>query len=130
MKEILEKILKEEGYNPKRDEDNDIIVKYQGVTFVVLADSEFTFVRVWLPKFWSLESQEEFAKAHILANRLNKEYRVGKIIIDDDNDTNCFAEFFIDKADIQLKDIFLRMFVILFGMRLEFAQLMNADQQH
>lgn len=128
MKDILEKILKEEGYTPKRDDDNDIIVKYQGATFVVLVDSEITFIRVWLPKFWSLDSQEEFAKAHILANRLNKEYRIGKIIIDDDSDTNCFAEFFIDKDDIQLKDIFLRMFSILFSMRLEFAQLMSADQ--
>lgn len=128
MKEILDNILKEEGYNPKRDDDNDIIVKYQGSTFLVIVHSEIAFIRVWLPKFWSLDSQEEFAKAHFVANKLNREFRVGKIIIDDDNDTNCFAEFFIDKDDPQLKDIFLRMFTILFSMRLEFAQLMRSEQ--
>lgn len=125
MKEKFEKILRDEGYVPSRDDDGDIIVKFQGATFLVMAEDNISFGRVWLPKFWSLDDPKAYARACWVANKLNKEYRVGKIIIDDVNDVNCLAEFFIDKDDIQLKDIFLRMFDILLSMRLEFNYLMN-----
>lgn len=125
MKNICEEILKEGGFVPKRDDDGDIIVNVQGFTFLVLVSNDI-FVRVWLPKFWSLDSEQEFAKAHFVANRLNKEYRVGKIYIDE-NDTHCLAEFFIDKNDAQLKTILLRMFDILLNMRMEFSIHMRSE---
>lgn len=124
MKNICEEILKEGGFVPKRDDDGDIIVNVQGFTFLVLISND-TFVRVWLPKFWSLESEQEFAKAHFVANRINKEYKVGKIYIDE-NDTHCSAEFFIDPNDAQLKTILLRMFDIVLNMRMEFSIHMRA----
>lgn len=131
MKEKFEKILRNEGYVPKRDDDGDIIVKFQGVTFLIMAEDNISFGRVWLPKFWSLDSSDEYAKACWVANRLNKEYRVGKIVIDDElKDTHCLAEFFIDKDDVQFQDIFLRMFDILFSMRREFAELMNQSNEN
>lgn len=128
MKERCEKALKAEGYLPKRDEDDDIIVKVQGVIFIVIAqdgdEQSAPFIRVWCPKFWALEDEAEFAKAHFVTNKLNTEYRVAKINIID-NDTHGFAEFFIDPNDAKFDAIFLRMFDILLAMRMEFATLMR-----
>ncbi len=125
MKNICEEILKEGGFVPRRDDDGDIIVNVQGFTFLVLVSNDI-FVRVWLPKFWSLDSEQEFAKAHFVANRINKEYKVGKIYIDE-NDTHCSAEFFIDPNDAQLKTILLRMFDIVLNMRMEFSIHMRSE---
>ncbi|MBO5805634.1 MAG: hypothetical protein J6R10_02095, partial [Tidjanibacter sp.] len=115
----------EGGFVPRRDDDGDIIVNVQGFTFFVFVHND-NYVRVWLPKLWSLDSEQEFAKAHFVANRLNKEYRVGKIYIDE-NDTYGLAEFFIDKNDAQLKTILLRMFDILLNMRMEFSIHMRSE---
>ena len=125
MKNICEKLLKEGGYAPQRDDDDDIIVRVQGLAFLVLIAEDTNFIRVWLPQVWALDDEQEFAKAHFIANKLNKEYKVGKIYIDD-NDTHCSAEFFIDPNDAQLKSILMRMFDILLSMRMEFAMHMRS----
>lgn len=126
MKKTCEEILREGGYTPRRDSDDDIIVNVQGLTFLVLVSDDVSFIRVWLPKFWGLDNEQEFVKAYFVSNKLNREYKVGKIYIDDDNDAHCSAELFIDPKDSQLKTILLRMFDILMNMRMEFAILMKS----
>lgn len=125
MKETCLSILKNEGYLPSIDDDGDILVKVQGLAFYVMAsDTDDMYLRVLLPSFWSLDSEQEFAKAHFVANKLNKEYKVGKIFLSKDN-TYASCELFINKDDVYLNKILLRLFQLLFSMRKDFADEMN-----
>lgn len=128
LKTICEEILKNEGYAPLKDDEGDIYVKVQGVTFfVIIPDDDTSFVRVWLPKFYRLQNEQESARAYRIINQLNKEYRTGKIFIDEENELHCSAEFFIDPNDVQLKDILIRMFNILLAMRMELLMGMRSN---
>lgn len=126
MKDLCEKLLKEEGYAPKRDEDGDIIVKAQGVGLLITSDDDISFLRVWLPNFWEIESEQEYAKALYVANKLNADYRVAKIVYMDNRNMHIMAEYFIDKDDAQFKEILMKIFQILPAMRFEFANLMRS----
>ena len=126
MKNVCYRILQEEGYVPTYDDDGDIKFKAQGCTLYVIApEKDDIYLRVLLPGFWSLENEEEFAKAHFVANKLTKDYKVGKIYLDKE-DTHASCEVFIDKNDAQLKRSLLRLVNLVLSMRQDFANEMRA----
>ncbi|MBQ6862203.1 MAG: hypothetical protein IJN98_06290 [Alistipes sp.] len=129
LKERCMEILREEGYLPTIDDDGDIKLKVQGLTYYVICDSDDdVYLRVWLPSFWSIENNEEFAKAHFVANKVNREYKVAKVTINKNNDnTHAQCEMFISPDDPQLKRILLRLFNLLSSVRSDFAEGMRGE---
>lgn len=129
LKERCLSILREEGYLPTIDDDGDIKLKVQGLTYYVITDTDDeVYLRVWLPSFWSIENDQEFAKAHFVANKVNREYKVAKVTIAKNNDnTHAQCEMFISPDDPQLKRILLRLFNLLSSVRSDFAEGMRAE---
>lgn len=129
LKERCLSILREEGYLPTIDDDGDIKLKVQGLTYYVITDTDDeVYLRVWLPSFWSIENDQEFAKAHFVANKVNREYKVAKVTIAKNNDnTHAQCEMFISPDDPQLKRILLRLFNLLSSVRSDFADGMRAE---
>ena len=74
LKEKCINYLREEGYCPTVDNDGDVMFKVQGATLFLMDDeNDETFLKIWLPQFWSLDDDQERAKAHFVSNKLNKE---------------------------------------------------------
>jgi len=125
LQEICMNILREEGYIPSIDEDGDIRFKMQGLTLYVMTDKDDPmFLRIILPKFWEIESDEEFAKVHFVANKMNTEYKVGKVFIANNN-TTAACELFISENDPEFKTIFLRILNLLTHLRVSFVSAMK-----
>ena len=125
LKEKCLNYLREEGYCPTIDDDGDIKLKVQGLTmYIRTSDTDDEFLKVWLPFIWSIENDNERAKLHWVANKLNREYKCGKIYLTDD-DTHAVCEIFISDSDVKLGAIVSRCIMILTQMRGELSQLMR-----
>ena len=71
--------LRQEGYAP-RFEDDDVIFKYEGKTFILNCDEEDKpFFRLLLPAFWEIESEEEERRALKAINAVNLRMKVLKV---------------------------------------------------
>jgi len=78
--------LAEEGFRPKLDEDGDVYFKYEGATYVVIANhGEATVLSILLPYFWSLEDAAERTRALEAAMHAQGQVRVGRVMVLDDN---------------------------------------------
>ena len=118
--------LREEGYCPTIDSDGDVVFKAQGATLLLMDEErDDTFLKIWLPQFWSLDDDKERAKAHFVANKLTKEYKCGKIFLHNDN-THAVCELFIDANSSILKETLMRCINILGSMRGEYKELMQS----
>lgn len=77
--EMFLEYLRQEGFAP-RHEDDDVIFKYEGKTFMLACDDEDKpFFRLLLPAFWEIESEEEersVLKALNVVNRRMKAFKV------------------------------------------------------
>lgn len=125
LKEKCIGYLREEGYCPNVDNDGDVMFKVQGATLFLMDDeNDETFLKIWLPQFWSLDDDQERAKAHFVSNKLNKEYKCGKIFLHNDN-THAVCELFVDENSAVLKETIMRCLNILTSMRGEFKVLMQ-----
>lgn len=127
LKQRCIEILREEGYCPSIDDDGDVKVKVQGLTmYIRTSDNDEEFLKVWLPNIWSIENDNERAKLHWVANKLNREYKCGKVYLTDE-DTHIVCEIFISDTDNKLKSIVVRCLMILAQMRGELAQIMRQE---
>lgn len=76
----LKEILEVEGFRPKLDKEGDLIFKYEGQTYFLDAtERDEQFLRVVLPNFWTLESDDETKKALELSVELTKKLKVVKV---------------------------------------------------
>jgi hypothetical protein len=99
--------LKEEGFIPKVDYDNDIVFKYEGKTFLINIDErDEQYFRLILPNFWSIDDTTEMSKALKVANDVNTSTKVATIIIVRDH-VWAVAEMFIDGTP-EIDDFFKR----------------------
>ena len=77
--EMFLEYLRQEGYAP-RFEDDDVIFKYEGKTFLLNCDEEDkSFFRLLLPAFWEIESEEEERRALKAINAVNLRMKVIKV---------------------------------------------------
>ena len=78
--------LKSQGLMPKIDEDNDIIFKYQMLTFIYFNnDDDEQFFRLALPGIFDV-TDDSFAKAIMACNNINWNYKVVKAVLYDYED--------------------------------------------
>lgn len=116
--------LRNEGYVPRIDEDGDVVFKYEGKFFVVTTDNnDPQFLRVVMPNFWVVESEQEKRLAMEVANQVNERIKVSKVVVKRNNHVWAMAEQFIDSTP-DLEDFFNRTIRVLKGAADEFAQRM------
>jgi hypothetical protein len=108
----LEQLLKEEGFLPRIDEDGDLVFKSEGKTMFIPADSnDEEFLRISLPNFWSIDSDEERDAAAMVCCKVNKTVKVAKVCIVEDN---VWASVELFASPIQsVHDVFLRCITVL-----------------
>ena len=125
LQNVCMEFLQEEGYRPSIDDDGDIMFKSQGFTlFIRTYNDDDVYLKVMLPGFWSIESDQEREKVYYVANKVASEYKVAKVNVIKDN-TYASCEIFISADDPQIKRIVGRLINILLGVRSDFAQYMN-----
>lgn len=82
-------VLKNKGYDIDYDKDGDIFINHKltkaiktDITCVVIFDEKDTgFLRVFVPNFWSIESEEEHIRALKIINNINENGKLIKITV-------------------------------------------------
>ena len=95
-KKLFMKFLREEGFRPRIDEDDDIVFKCEGKTYYLETnESDESYFRLILPNFWQIDSPEEERHALVMMSQVNAEVKVAKIYQRDEN-IHAAVEMFID----------------------------------
>jgi len=117
--------LQTEGFRPEVNEQNDVVFKQEGKTYVISVDEEDNqFLRVIYPNFWTLTDNEDMLRAMAMSNAVNSRIKVGKIIVVN-NQVWAVAEMFIDSTP-ELSDFLPRLLHILRHTADTFGTLMKA----
>jgi len=78
--EMYQRYLAEEGYVPKKSEDNEFILfKFEGMACVIFIDEDEGYFRIVSPGFWTIESDEEREKAIHVAHNVNISTKVANV---------------------------------------------------
>ena len=113
--ELVFNYLKEQGLCPKYDEDNDIVFKYQMLTFVFFnSDEDGIFFRLSLPSIYDVTDENRVAVLEAM-NEVNKMVKVVKLFIPND-DVWASTEITMDSTPV-LDDMVPHLLNILIGAR-------------
>ena len=113
--ELVFNYLKEQGLCPKYDEDNDIVFKYQMLTFVFFnSDEDGIFFRLCLPGIYDVTDENRVAVLEAM-NEVNKMVKVVKLFIPND-DVWASTEITMDSTPV-LDDMVPHLLNILIGAR-------------
>ena len=109
--------LKNQGLMPRIDEDNDIIFKYQMLTFIYFNnDEDEQFFRLALPGIFDVTEENRVTVLEAM-NEVNKRMKVAKAYIPRE-DVWVAAEIMMDSTP-ELDDLVPRLLNILLGARKE-----------
>lgn len=119
--ELLMDYLKKQGLCPERDNDNDIIFKYQMRTFIYFNndDEDDLFFRLSMPGIYDVTDDNRFAVLEAI-NEVNKMVKVVKLIIPRD-DVWVNTEILLDTTPV-MDDFVPRLLNILMGAQKEFYE--------
>ena len=71
-----------EGYPVRVDEDGDLVLKIEGMTyFIILDEDDETYFTLIFPSFWPIESEDERRKAERAAIEITSRVKVAKVFI-------------------------------------------------
>ena len=116
--EMVFEYLQTQGLMPRIDEDNDIIFKYQMLTFIYFNnDEDEQFFRLALPGIFDVTDENRTTVLEAM-NEVNKRMKVVKAYIPRD-DVWVAAEIMMDSTP-ELDDLVPRLLNILTGARREF----------
>ena len=116
--EMVFEYLKAQGLMPRIDDDNDIIFKYQMLTFIYFNnDEDEQFFRLALPGIFDVTDENRTTVLEAM-NEVNKRMKVVKAYIPRE-DVWIAAEIMMDSTP-ELDDIVPRLLNILLGARKEF----------
>ena len=77
---MYETYLREEGYNPKIDDDGDVAFKVEGKSYVIMvAENDPEFFRILFPNFWPIESDDERIRVLLASVEACKDTKVAKV---------------------------------------------------
>ena len=106
-KKLFMRFLREEGFRPKIDEDDDIVFKCEGKSYYIEAsESDESYFRLILPNFWQIDTPEEERHALVVMSEVNAEIKVAKIYQRKDS-IHATVEMFIDPME-GFKQVFPR----------------------
>lgn len=115
--------LEEQGFRPKYDDDQDIVFKYQMLTFIYFNnDEDEPFVRLALPGIYDVTDDNRMAVLEA-ANEISKNIKVVKAFVPID-DVWLSTEILMDSTPI-IDDVFPRLLNILMKARREFYEQME-----
>lgn len=115
--EMVFEYLKNQGLMPRIDEDNDIIFKYQMLTFIYFNnDEDEQFFRLALPGIFDVTEENRVTVLEAM-NEVNKRMKVAKAYIPRE-DVWVAAEIMMDSTP-ELDDLVPRLLNILLGARKE-----------
>lgn len=116
--EMVFHYLKKQGFCPEFDRDNDIVFKYETLTFLYFNnDDDEQFFRLALPGIYDVTEENRFAVLEAI-NETNRIMKVVKLTIPRD-DVWVLAEIMMD-SNPELDDLVPRLLNILTGARQEF----------
>ena len=106
-KKLFMRFLREEGFRPKIDEDDDIVFKFEGKTlYIETNESDESYFRLIFPNFWQIDTPEEESHALVVMSEVNAEIKVAKIYQRKDS-IHATVEMFIDPME-GFKQVFPR----------------------
>jgi len=106
-KKLFMRFLREDGFRPKIDEDDDIVFKFEGKThYIETNESDESYFRLILPNFWQIDTPEEESHALVVMSEVNAEIKVAKIYQRRDS-IHATVEMFIDPME-GFKQVFPR----------------------
>ena len=106
-KKLFMRVLREEGFRPKIDEDDDIVFKFEGKTlYIETNESDESYFRLIFPNFWQIDTPEEESHALVVMSEVNAEIKVAKIYQRKDS-IHATVEMFIDPME-GFKQVFPR----------------------
>ena len=106
-KKLFMRFLREDGFRPKIDEDDDIVFKFEGKThYIETNELDESYFRLILPNFWQIDTPEEESHALVVMSEVNAEIKVAKIYQRKDS-INATVEMFIDPME-GFKQVFPR----------------------
>ena len=74
--------LKAKGYPVRVDEDGDLVLKIEGMTyFIILDEDDETYFTLIFPSFWPIENEDERRKAERAALEVTSSVKVAKVFI-------------------------------------------------
>ena len=116
--EMVFDYLKQQGLCPNYDNDNDIVFKYQMLTFIFFNnDEDQQFFRLALPGIFDVTEENRVTVLEAM-NEVNKMMKVAKLLIPR-NDVWVSTEIMMDSTPV-LDDLIPRLLNILMGARKEF----------
>ncbi len=84
-KELAEKyvsFLSGEGYRPSLDEQQDVVFKKEGLSFIILVDpSDSLYFRVVCPNIWSAEEEKSRCRILVACDKTNYGHKVAKLYL-------------------------------------------------
>lgn len=113
--------LRELGYEP-RIEDGNVIFKTENFTMLLSVDDDSQYMRMALPNFWALESEDEVTTALLLSHQITKETKAVKLFINDGDMWATVELFVADPRDV--KPVLERSISIIQATVREFANRM------
>jgi len=106
-KKLFMRFLREDGFRPKIDEDDDIVFKFEGKThYIETNELDESYFRLILPNFWQIDTPEEESHALVVMSEVNAEIKVAKIYQRKDS-IHATVEMFIDPME-GFKQVFPR----------------------
>jgi len=97
--DLYHEFLEEEGYRPSIDKDGDLMFKIESQTyFVIVEEDDAEFFRLVYPNFWSIENEDERARAYVAAHDATAKTKVAKVFVVND-DTWASLELFCNPPE-------------------------------
>jgi hypothetical protein len=99
-RELYREYLVGEGFTASRDDDGDIHFKFEGKNYyVIVDDTDEEFFRLIYPNFWSIEDEDERARAYVAAHDASARTKVAKVYVRKD-DTWAAVEMFCAPPEV------------------------------
>jgi hypothetical protein len=123
--EMYKTYLDQEGFHPSQD-GGLLIFKQEGRTYVITADeNDLPYFQIVFPNFWSIDSDQERAKAYQAANHATSATKVAKIYVREDGKNMWGSiEMFFESPE-QFKGVFVRALSALMAGVANFTEKMK-----
>lgn len=118
--------LRDEGFRPTIDDDGDVAFKFEGGSYYVSIDEgDPRFLRVVFPYFWSIDDEDERRRVLMIANEVQRRFKVGRFYVLD-TDTSAVVDGYLPD-ETAFRGVLLRWLGALPEMVREFRHLMRAQ---
>lgn len=128
LQNMYMKYLNQGGYSPEIDSDGDVRFNRNDHTFFIsVSENDPQFLRIVLPNIWSIDSEEEAARALMAADYTNRKIKVAKVFTIRKHIWVSLETFIAKPQDFSA--VFKRAIEVLEGGAMNFAMKMGIEPQ-